>query len=257
MDKPFIISDFGEKEAHKAGVSKAKHIIIGVDQESWKMPNKEEKKKFRDFIGLEDDEKMVLTVGDNQERKNFSRAMDIIADVRKDVKLKYVMVTREHNPFGWKLRDYAHEIGINNDLVIFERGIDFQRLWTLYASADAFLLTSKGEGLGMPVIEAMSVGVPVVATNCTAIRDHLKDGRGYLIDATNEDHLDYDYRDPFGNGRRYFAKRSDGAEKLKLALTEDNTELIQKAKNYVVNRKWEDAVDQLESTLKEITDEEN
>lgn len=46
----------------------------------------------------------------------------------------------------------------------------------LYASADAFLFTSVTETLGLVVLEAMSCGVPVVATPAAGVADHLRHG---------------------------------------------------------------------------------
>jgi glycosyltransferase involved in cell wall biosynthesis len=80
-------------------------------------------------------------------------------------------VTREHNPVGWKLRDYAQEIGISENFMIFERGMSHRDLWVTYAISDVFLLPSKAEGLGMPLLEAMAVGIPCIATNCAIVRE--------------------------------------------------------------------------------------
>ena len=99
--------------------------------------------------------------------------------------IKYVLVTREHNQLGWKLRDYAQEIGISGKFIIFERGMTHTQLWTTYAVSDVFLLTSKAEGLGMPLMEAMAVGLPCIATDCTGMRELLGglegNDRGWLV----------------------------------------------------------------------------
>ena len=44
-------------------------------------------------------------------------------------------------------------------------GIDQSRMPAVYAAADCFVLPSRGEGWGRPHVEAMSVGLPVIATN--------------------------------------------------------------------------------------------
>ena len=52
----------------------------------------------------------------------------------------------------------------------------------LYASADAYVLPSHGEGFGLPYIEALSCGLPVIATRWSGHLDFLHDGNSYLID---------------------------------------------------------------------------
>ena len=250
MDKAFIISEFGTAEAEKMGVFHAEHIRIGVDTESWRMPTEDEKRNIRKSLGNEEDDFIVLTVADNQERKNLARAMEIVSDVDSE-HIKYNLVTREHNPVGWKLRDFAQEVGINKIFSIYERGISFKQLWSLYAIADAFLLPSKAEGLGLPLLEAQSVGIPCVGTDCTAIAELLGDNRGYLIDP------DYIYRDPFGNGNRYLASRKHGASIIQ--MLHDNRGksigIIKNAREYVEGRDWQTPIDQLNEALEKLNDE--
>lgn len=155
---------------------------------------------------------------------------------------RYSLVTREHNPVGWNLRDYARRLGINNYFMIFERGIEFSKFWALYTMSDAFLLTSKAEGLGLPILEAMAVGLPCVGTNCTGIRESLLENRGYLIDT------DYVHVDPFGNGRRYFPSRKHGVELLEKIYGGEPPD-VKKAREYVEKRDWKKAVDQIDREL--------
>jgi glycosyltransferase involved in cell wall biosynthesis len=57
-----------------------------------------------------------------------------------------------------------------------------ENLKSLYASADVFVLPSRGEGVGLPYIEALCSGVPVIATNWGGQTDFLNEGNSYLVD---------------------------------------------------------------------------
>jgi glycosyltransferase involved in cell wall biosynthesis len=54
----------------------------------------------------------------------------------------------------------------------------------LYASADAFVLPSRGEGCGRPYMEALSCGCPVIATRWGGQMDFLNDQNSELVDST-------------------------------------------------------------------------
>jgi glycosyltransferase involved in cell wall biosynthesis len=251
MDKVFVISQFGTDEAKKVGID-AEHIQLGIDTNSWRIPEAEERKRIRGVMGFDDDTFAVLTVADNQERKNLSHALDVFAKFAENKpNAKYVFVTRENNPVGWRLRDYATELGISNKVIIFERGMMFSELWAIYASCDMFFLSSKAEGLGMPLLEAMSVGLPILATDCTAIHEVLDNGRGVLAK------YDYIHRDPFGNGKRYWIDRMDALEKMEYIYENISTINIDKARRYVMGRTWDIAVDTLESGLLKLMENKN
>lgn len=255
-DKVFFISQLGTDEAIKAGVETAEHLVVGMDTESWRLRTKGEYEKGRKLFNIPDDTLVVLTVADNQERKNLSKAMEIVSKVKKEkgVKVKYILVTREHSEVGWKLRDLAMDYGIASELMIFERGLSFGELYSLYAISDVFLLTSKAEGLGMPVMEAMSVGVTVVATACGAMPELLGevDGhglRGFLMDT------EYSMIDPWGNSRRDFPNAEDGANYLATIYefsrmgNKSPFEVNLRAREYMESRKWDDAVFQVETWI--------
>ena len=232
-DKVFFISQLGADEAKKAGVD-AEHIQIGIDTESWRRRTEEEYKEVRSRLGYNNDDFVVLTVADNQERKNLSRGMEIIAELKKKhgVKVKHILVTRENSQVGWKLYDLAMRLGISSDLRIFNAGIQFADLYALYACSDAYLSASKGEGLGLPIMEAMSAGIPVVANAVGAIPELLADGRGFLVEP------DYAMIDPFGNQNRYFMSVSAAVNSLKYVNENKNLHSVtSKAREYAEGSK--------------------
>jgi len=51
----------------------------------------------------------------------------------------------------------------------------------LYKAADAFVLPTRGEGFGMPMMEAMAMGLPTIATNWSGCVDFMNEENAYLI----------------------------------------------------------------------------
>lgn len=252
MDARLVMSKFGVVELEKAGLD-AVFIPIGIDCSVWRIPEPEERQLLRKNLGYEDDTFVVLTVADNQERKNLSRSLEIFSDAFKDKNAQYVLVTRPNSPVGWKIPDLAMELGIFSQLSLYDRGMPQKNLWALFAAANCFLLTSKAEGLAMPVLEAMAMRLPVVGTKACAIEEHLAPFRGYLIEP------DYIMIDPWGNSNRYIASREDGKNML-LQLQEDKKRedfdnVLDAAQNYIKKRTWQQAGDVLEETLKRVVEE--
>jgi len=250
-DKVFFISQMGADEAQKAGVETAEHLVVGMDTESWRLRTLEEYRGGRKSLGISEDTLVILTVADNQERKNLSKAMEIVSKVKKEhgVKVRYILVTRENSEVGWKLRDLAMDYGIASELMIFERGLSFGELYALYAMADVFLLTSKAEGLGMPVMESMCVGVPVVATNCGAMPELLGDNRGFLMNT------EYSMIDPWGNSRRDFPNTEHALgilQDIKMKFVE---EVVSNARNYMETRTWDKPTLQVKNVIEELLNE--
>lgn len=246
MSGRLIISRFGIREAEKVGVH-ADYLQVGIDTNAWRPPTQDERESIREAFGLNKDDFIILTVADNQERKNLAAGMDIVrAFIGNKQNIRHIIVTREDSLLGWKLREYAQEIGLHRHLLIFERGMPFRALWSLYALSDAFLLPSKAEGLGLPLLEAMATGVTPVGTNCTAIAELLKDRRGFLVD------YEYVHRDPFGNSFRYWIDKKVAANTLEQIYLGRWKSDKDAARKFVEGRTWDVSVDQVESVLKRV-----
>lgn len=196
---------------------------------------------------------VVLTVAANQERKFLSKGIDIVGKSGiPDV--HYVLVTNEESAVGFDLRDLFTENHPDLSYEIIKSGQSIERMQEIYQASDVFLLPSKAEGLGLPLLEAMASNLICVGTNCTGIAELLGQERGYLID------VEYFIQDVFGNGMRYFADSADGATKLRIIYNtmqgkngkgmRDQLELIKRnAKAHVLSRGWDLATDDLENLL--------
>ena len=249
MDKVFFISQFGADEAQKAGVD-AEHIEIGIDTNSWRPRTQDEFREVRNKLGYEEDDFVIMTVADNQERKALGRGLQIVQELKTlhGVKAKHILVTREHSMVGWKLYDLAYELGISSDLRVFQSGMSFAELYMLYCAADAYLCCSKGEGLGLPIMEAMSVGIPVVANRTGAIPELLADGRGWVVDWQV-----WEY-DPFGNQRRYDISIKSAVQALLDVKNNQErvAEAVHKSREFMESKSWDKSARQIEAALRSL-----
>lgn len=244
MDERLVISQYGLKCMEEKGV--AGHFLpVGLDTASWRLPLPDERAKLRKAMGFTDDQLVVLTVADNQERKNLWIAAET---VKRLPSAQWILVTRVNSPVGWKIPELAWQCGIQERMMSFDRGMAFDKLWTLYAVSDAFLLTSKAEGFGMPMIEAMACGVPVVATDCTAIPEQVWDDypantvrRGFPI------RPNFWNLDPWGNSMRAWADPDNAAVWLdtiagmKRNSDPELVEIIKRGRAYAESRTWQRA----------------
>ena len=254
MDSVFFISELGKNEAIKAGINKAEHIKLGVDLSLWRPPVPDERKTLRKGLGIDENEFVILTVADNQERKNLWAGLEAVSRLKKEThkNIRYILVTREESPIGWKLRDLAIKLDINQELNIYNRGVPLNDLWGLYAVSDVYLQPSKAEGLCFPVMEAMACSIPVVATDTGAMHELLDDGRGFLIPP------EYTFIDVWGNSKRDMINIEEAKNCLwslmkKKEMGEPFVPLS--AYNYIKTRTSDVSVMQLNEKIKELLDE--
>jgi glycosyltransferase involved in cell wall biosynthesis len=81
------------------------------------------------------------------------------------------------------LQRFAAELGLR-DAVTFRGGISDPELVAAMAHSDVLIMASRHEGFGVPVIEAMTMGLPVVANGEGALPEVIGDA-GVLVDATD------------------------------------------------------------------------
>ncbi|HVB94684.1 MAG TPA: glycosyltransferase family 4 protein [Acidimicrobiales bacterium] len=89
--------------------------------------------------------------------------------------------------YAHALRRYANFLGLS-DAVDFVSGIDEAQLAAHYRASDVLVMLSEHEGFGVPLIEAMTHGVPVVAYDAGAVGEILGNA-GVLLDRKHPRHV--------------------------------------------------------------------
>lgn len=130
-------------------------------------------------------ERFILYVGTIEPRKNLTRLMTAFAQARASGVRHHLVCV---GPYGWASRDLStciERLGIR-DLVHFTGYAPFEHLPALYNLADFFVFPSLYEGFGLPVVEAMASGVPVLTSNTSSLGEIAGDA-AETVDPTSVD----------------------------------------------------------------------
>jgi glycosyltransferase involved in cell wall biosynthesis len=141
----------------------------------------EDLEEFKKKMNLPDN--FILAVGTLEPRKNFETLIKSFVIIkRKNPDYKLVIVGKK----GWKYHQIEQALKfykMEQD-VIFPGYLEDRDLKKIYALAKVFVFPSLYEGFGIPPLEAMASGCPVVSSNVASLPEVIGQG-GLLIDASN------------------------------------------------------------------------
>jgi glycosyltransferase involved in cell wall biosynthesis len=160
------------------------------------------------------DHPYLLTLSTIEPRKNLAHLIRCFAQLAAgpdgDDRLRLVIVGAS----GWKTEAIFEEVervGAVRERIIFTGYVPDSDLAALYSGADAFAYCSHYEGFGLPVLEAMCCGAPVVTTTGGAIPEVAGDA-ALMVDATDGVGLVTALRAARGNARLREAGLARAAE---------------------------------------------
>jgi glycosyltransferase involved in cell wall biosynthesis len=244
IDKPIAMSRFGQKQIKDYYGIDLMHIPHGTEPDKFYRLPDEEKNKLREKWGFKD--KFVIgVVARNQPRKNLDRTIKIMAMLKDKIPNAILFLHMDPNdPAGqmFHMPSLIQKFNIENRVVFSgmqaHKGFEWNRMNEVYNLMDVFLLSTSGEGFGIPIIEAMSCEVPVLATDYTTTQELVKDNKAGIgiklsgteeIDMFNTDSKKYDEKVLDGTitgsweVERGFCSITDAVEKLK--FLHDNPEI--------------------------------
>lgn len=164
----FTISEFSKTEiVHMLNISPSKIYVTypGVQKSS------EVKRK----TSMNLPERYILYVGNIEPRKNLSTLLDSYSSLPKTIKNKYALVIGGAK--GWITRSFEKKLHYlqKKERIVLAGYVSQDYLPDLYKGASLFVYPSFYEGFGLPVIEAMTYGVPIIASNVASLPEVVGD----------------------------------------------------------------------------------
>jgi glycosyltransferase involved in cell wall biosynthesis len=179
IDYLITYSEFGKRNIER--IRPVDDVIPhGVDTSLFK-PTGNKKDFLKNFLGIEEDKFIVLSVSDNQPRKRVDLLFRAFADWNKEDAILF-FVGQAWKEGGHNLENLAQRYGIL-DKVYFAsgyrqgvQGLSMKDLVEAYTAADVFCLTSCAEGFGLPYLESLACGTSVIYPDYATPAEFLKVG---------------------------------------------------------------------------------
>jgi glycosyltransferase involved in cell wall biosynthesis len=110
----------------------------------------------------------LLSVGTLEPRKNFSTLLHVLLRLQKmGLTVPLVLAGRK----GWRYESFfkqLYRLGLAGQVLLLDYVAEAD-LPALYSAADLFVFPSLYEGFGLPILEAMACGAPVVSSNAASL----------------------------------------------------------------------------------------
>jgi glycosyltransferase involved in cell wall biosynthesis len=154
---------------------------MAVDDAFTPVPREEARRRVREEYGLEGP--FVLFVSTLEPRKNVPGLLRAFASAAPAIQHKLVLI----GAVGWDaapIFDTIAALGME-ERIVRPGFVPHLTLPIFYGAADAFVFPTFYEGFGLPLLEALLCGCPVIAANNSAVPEVLGDA-GILLDARDE-----------------------------------------------------------------------
>jgi glycosyltransferase involved in cell wall biosynthesis len=171
------VSEYSKKDiTNSLGISRDKVFVTHIGVESKFCPNIDESSKK---------ERYILFVGNSKPHKNLIGVLNAfnLASQKSDFSHFLTLVGINENDVSQLVKTERLDPQLNKKIIIYPQCSE-KELIQLYQSADLFLAPSLLEGFGLPMLEAMACGTPVITSNCSSIPEVVGNG-AILVDPKN------------------------------------------------------------------------
>ena len=173
-DKIVVLSNSDKEHLSKIIPVGDKITVLpnGIDTSVFIRPNFENLEEFKSKYGVCNGQKIILFVSVITTRKGIFDLLDAFASL--DVKQNLSLLIVGDGPEYHAAISKARELGLENN-AIFTGKISFDDLRSAYAVSDVYVLPSYFEGMPTTIIEALSMGTPVIATDIPGVNDNFSE----------------------------------------------------------------------------------
>lgn len=180
-DKLFVCSGWAQSILERNGIQPPSSVIpLGVDTSIFYPRESTPKNKY-----------IFLNIGKFEVRKGHKELIEIFNEWSKDKNdVELWMMSTNH--FNTTKEDYEWKslMGPNIKVVPFQNSQeDVARIINM---ADCGIFPTKAEGWGLPILEMMACGKPVITTYYSGQTEYLRDSENQIINNTQEKELAYD-----------------------------------------------------------------
>ncbi|WP_045295441.1 glycosyltransferase family 4 protein [Priestia aryabhattai] len=152
---------------------------VGVDTTAYQL-SKVDNIGIKESLGLKEDDIVLIAMGDLIARKNYKASIEAIFKAKNN-KLQFLICGKGSELTA--LQQLVKKLRLENQVHFLGFRKDVKDLLNI---ADIFLFTTYQEGLPRSMMEAMSAGLPCVASNVRGNRDLIKNGEGGFLCNPND-----------------------------------------------------------------------
>lgn len=185
MDEIWVPSHFNLESFTRAGVppGKIRIVPLGVEAELFD-PEKTQPMQIPGTKGFN-----FLSIFQWTKRKGWDILLKAYLKAftqEDDVALVIRSYYHEGKEVEGRIREYIQRLGYNIDKIprisVVSQPVSSDHMPSLYNACQAFVLPTRGEGWGLPYMEAMAMGMPVIGTRFSAHLEFMNGDNSYLID---------------------------------------------------------------------------
>lgn len=182
-DEIWTASEFNKKAIEKSGVTKPVYIIPEA------IPYQD--LDVKPYLTVNSKDFKFYSIFEWTERKNPLALLEAFWTEFKDEEVSLTIKTYLDNFKPEKRKEIENEISRLKSklglvkapkLYLFTNLLDRHQIYRFHKTFDCFVSTHRGEGWGIPQMEAMIMEKPIISTNCGGIHDFLNKDVAYLLD---------------------------------------------------------------------------
>ncbi len=174
----------GESVQDHLGVDADRISVVGRgrSQERLGEPSPERRQRVRASLGLDNDQSVLLTVGRQEYQKGqrfLIEAMPLILAEHPNTRL---LIAGREGSVSRELEAAIQRLELSSAITLLGHRED---VGDLLAASDIFAFPSLFEGFGGAMLEAMAMGIPVVASDLPPLREVAGEGGAFLVPASS------------------------------------------------------------------------